>query len=206
MKDVPWNARLSRRLEGVALILISVSAILFQRSATSAWAEAHAVNGHRLLISPIGVQDWGTDSSERPIAECRWWPKLGDEALCARASGGEAAMSNVRRAYPFTVISLWASVLALFLVALRIPRLPRATGVVVTAAIPVLAASAFYMLATNASPALRMLANADVQVEPRGFASVLGGALLMTIAVGLLLVSRLKARPPQRSPDDFRQD
>jgi hypothetical protein len=200
LKAAPWNTRRSRRLEGVALILISLSAILFQRSATSTWVEAHAANGHRMLVSPIGVQDWGPDTADRPLSECRWWPKLGDQALCELVPNGEAAMSRLRRAYPFAVVSLWMSVLALFLVALRIPRIPRAVGVVVTAAVPVLAVSALYFLATSATLALRVLAHADVRVERGGFVGVSGGALLMTIAVGLLLISRMKARPPETRP------
>jgi hypothetical protein len=185
----------------VALILISLAAILFQRSATATWFETRAAaTNHHLLISPIGLQDWGPATENSALGQCRWWPKLGDAQLCALTPGGEAAMSRVRRAYPLTVISLWTSVLALFLVALRIPRIPRAIGVVVTAAVPVFAVSALYFLATSASLALSVLASADLQAELPGFASVSGGALLMTIAVGLLLISRMKARPPETRP------
>lgn len=176
------------------MLLIALSAILFQRSATSTWAEGRAANMHRVQVSPIGIRDFGPDASDAPIAECRWWPKLGDEALCAIAPGGEADMARIRRAYPLTVVSLWTSVLALFLVALRIPRRAPATGIVVTMIVPVFAVLALWSLASSGRRALTVLASSNISVEPLGFGVMFAGALFMAIAGGLLVSSRIVRR------------
>ena len=101
-------------------------------------------------------------------------------------------MTRLKRAYPLTVVSLWTSILALFLVALRVPRSATVIGLLVTAAVPILAASALWSLASSAGSALSVLQNANLHVAQRGFASMFGGALLCALAVGLLLVSRMK--------------
>jgi hypothetical protein len=176
------------------MLLIAVSAILFQRSASSTWMEARAATGHQLRISPIGIEDHGPDTSFGPVAQCRWWPKLGDATLCALAPGGEQVMSIVRRAYPLTVVSLWTSVLALFLVALRIPRRAPAAGMVVTMTVPVMALVALWSVASGARRALAVLAEAGASVQPIGFGSMFAGALFMAIAAGLLVSSRIFRR------------
>ena len=186
------NLRGARRLEGIALLLIAVSALLFQQSVIRPWAEGRTAAGNRLQVSPIGVADHGAGTTGTPPVECRWWPRVGDAKLCEVAPGGEGAMTRLRRAYPLAVAALWTSVLALFLVALRVPRSVPVVGPLVTAAVPILAVSALWSMASAAGNALSVLRNADLQVAQRGFASMFGGALLCALAVGLLLVSRMK--------------
>jgi hypothetical protein len=190
----PGKPRFARMLEGIAMVLVAVSAILFQRSATSSWAEAVSATGHRVLVSPIGIQDWGPDSAIRPISECRWWPTLGDAALCELAAGGNDDLAKVRRAYPLTFVALWVSVLALFLVALRIPRQLPSAGIVVTAAVPVIATYALWQFSSGFRNAFVALQNAQTTVVPMGFGVMFLGALLMAIAVGLLITSRVLKR------------
>ena len=101
-------------------------------------------------------------------------------------------MTRLRRAYPLTVASLWTSVLALFLVALRIPRSAPFVGTLATAAVPILAASAIWSLSSSASAALSVLQNANLHVAQRGFASMLAAAVLSTLAVGVLFASGMK--------------
>lgn len=101
-------------------------------------------------------------------------------------------MTRLRRAYPLTVAALWTSVLALFLVALRVPRSAPFIGLLATMAVPVIAVSALWSLASSANGALIALQNANMHVAQRGFASMFAGALLTAIAVGLLLVSGMK--------------
>ena len=192
MNTTPGNPRIARRLEGIALLLIAVAALLFQQSVIRPWAEGRAAEGNRLAVSPIGIADHGPGTSDTPPVECRWWPRVGDAKLCEVAQGGEAAMSRLRRTYPLAVASLWTSVLALFLVALRVPRSVPIVRLLVTAAVPILAVSALWSLASSAGSALSVLQNANLHVAQRGFASMFGGALLCALAVGLLLVSRMK--------------
>jgi hypothetical protein len=176
------------------MLLIALSAIFFQRSATSSWAAAQAADGHRLLVSPIGIQDWGPDTASRPLAECRWWPKLGDAALCELAPDGERAVAKVRRAYPLTFVALWTSVLALFLVALRLPKQLPSAGLLVTAAAPVIAIIALFDFASNFRGAFTVLQTASTTVVPMGFGIMFLGAFLMALALGLLITSRVLKR------------
>ena len=165
--------------------------LLFQQAATRPWAEGRAPAGNRLELSPIGVADYGLGTSGTAPVQCRWWPRIGDATLCEVAPGGEAGMTRLRRAYPLTVAALWTSVLALFLVALRVPRSAPFIGIVATTAVPVIAVSALWSL-SSASGALSALQNANMHVAQRGFASMFAGALLSAIAVALLLVSGMK--------------
>jgi hypothetical protein len=188
VNPTPGNPRVARRLEGIALLLIAVSAILFQLSATRPWAEGRSAYGNRLEVSPIGIDDFGL-SSDTARVQCRWWPQVGDATLCEVRPNGEAAMTRLRRAYPLAVTALWTSILALFLVALRIPRSAPFVGTLATMAVPVLAVSALWSLASSFTGALSALENASMHVAQRGFASMFAGALMTAIAVGLLLVS-----------------
>lgn len=200
LPTLPANQRLSRRLEGIALILIAIAAILFQQAATRPWAEGRGPAGNRLAVSPIGIADYGLGTTGTAPVECRWWPKVGDEALCELAPDGEAAMTRLRRTYPLAVVSLWTSILALFLVALRVPRSATWIGVIATAAVPLLAVSALWSMASSFGVALSALQQATLHVSQRGFASMFGGALLGAIALGLLLVSRMKGAPTTTLP------
>jgi hypothetical protein len=188
VNTTPGNPRVARRLEGIALLLIAVSAILFQLAATRPWAEGRSAFGNRLEVSPIGVADFGLNSDTARV-QCRWWPRIGDPTLCEVAPDGQAAMTRLRRAYPLAVAALWTSVLALFLVALRIPRSAPFIGILATMAIPVLAVTALWSLASSFTGALSALLGANMHVARHGFASMFAGALMTAIAVGLLLVS-----------------
>jgi hypothetical protein len=94
-------------------------------------------------------------------------------------------------------VSLWSSVLALFLVALRIPRVFQGLGLIVTAVIPAIAGAAIWSLTDAAPRALTALAGTSASVIPRGFGSISGGALLMVIAAVLLLVSSVRGLTPK---------
>ena len=104
-------------------------------------------------------------------------------------------MTRLRRVYPLTVAALWTSVLALFLVALRVPRSAPMIGTLATMAVPVFAASALWSLASSAGVALSALQSADVHLAQGGFASMVAGALLSAIAVGMLVLSEMKRAP-----------
>jgi hypothetical protein len=186
VNPTPGNPRVARRLEGVALLLIALSAILFQLAATRPWAEGRSAFGNRLEISPIGVADFGL-ASPTAKAQCRWWPRIGDATLCQVDE--EAAMTRLRRAYPLAIAALWTSVLALFLVALRIPRSAPFIGILATMAVPVFAVSALWSLASSFTRALVALEGANLHVAQHGFGGMFAGALMTAIAVGLLLVS-----------------
>ena len=147
-----------------------------------------------MLISPIGIQDWGPDSAVRPIAECRVWPKLGDAALCELAANGEDDLVKVRRAYPLTFAALLVSVLALFLVALRLPRQLPSAGLLVTAVGAVIATVALWQFASGFRNAFAVLQNARTTVVPLGFGIMFLGAFLMALVVGLLITSRVLKR------------
>lgn len=189
MKERPSTPRKRRTIEGVALILIAVSAILFQRSATASWAEARTAQGLRIEVSPIGLAEHGPSSTR----QCRWWPHVGDAELCAVAADGKASKSQVRRAYPLAVIALWSSVLALFLCALRVPRGAPWIGIGVTASVPIVGAFAIWSLQA-ATKAFVSLAGVELYFANGGFASILGGAVLMGIAAALLLFSESHQR------------
>ena len=104
-------------------------------------------------------------------------------------------MTRLRRVYPLTVAALWTSVVALFLVALRVPRNAPVVGMLATMAVPVLAGSALWSLASSATAALTAVQGANLHFAQRGFGGVGAGALLTIIAVGLLLVSGMKRAP-----------
>lgn len=176
------------------MLLLAVSAILFQRSATAPWAEAQRTDGGRIAVTPIGLAQHEPGTTGTPSATCRWWPRMGDAELCRIRPGADDAVTTLRRAYPLTVSALWTSVFALFVVALSIPRSAPWTGTVVTAAVPVLALGALWSFATGAGAALSVLTDLTMHVAPRGFGPMFGGAMLSAAALGLLLVSRFVKR------------
>ena len=98
-------------------------------------------------------------------------------------------MTRLKRAYPLAIAALWTSVLALFLVALRIPRSAPFIGILATMAVPVFAVSALWSLASSFTRALVALEGANLHVAQHGFGGMFAGALMTAIAVGLLLVS-----------------
>jgi hypothetical protein len=176
-------------LEGVALLLLAVSALLFQRSATAPWVEARVADGRRIQVSPIGIVDFGLGTSGTAPTECRWWPKLGSEELCAETPGGARAMASLRRAYPFVVVALWTAILGIFLTALRIPHVPRAAGVVIAASLPILAMVAMRGVWVASSEALAALAGLSLQPLAAGFGSIVVGAICSAAAAVLLILS-----------------
>lgn len=189
MRPPPGNPRRSRILEGVALLLLAVSALLFQRSATIPWAESRAADGSRVQVSPIGLTDFGLGTSGTAPTECRWWPKLGSEELCAVATDGGEAVKWLRRVYPLVVIALWTAVLAIFLNALRIPHVPPSIGVVVAAVPFVLALFAMHGIFIAATSALAALAGLTLHPLGTGFGAVAAATTCSAAAVILLLFS-----------------
>ena len=166
-------------------MLITVSAILFQRSATASWIELASSDGTQYRVSPIGVVESRSSGSS---TECRWWPKLGNDQLCAiNDTGGTEHMTWLRRAYPLTVVALWASVLALFLNALRVPRQAPTFGVLVTAALPVLAGIAIWSMWNGAPLALAVLEGLSPQPILGGLGPI-GVATALTASAAVLLV------------------
>lgn len=171
------------------MLLLAVSALFFQRSATTQWVEARAADGRRIQVSPIGIVDFGLGTSGTAPTECRWWPKLGSEELCAEAPDGARAMKSLRRAYPLVVVAMWTAILAIFLTALRIPHVPRAAGVVIAATLPILAMLAMRGVWVASSEALTVLAGLSPQPLAAGFGSVVLGAVCSAMATVLLILS-----------------
>lgn len=200
MKLPPGNPRLSRILEGIALLLLVASALLFQRSATTPWVEGRAADGRRLQVSPIGLTDFGLGTTGTPATECRWWPRLGNEELCAVAPDGEMQMKWLRRAYPFVVIAMWTCVLALFLIALRIPRQAQSLGLIVSEAIPAMGLLALWALGSQSSRALVALGGLSLKPVMPGFA-IMVSATACSAAVGVLLVLSRRFRTDKSGRD-----
>jgi hypothetical protein len=179
-----------RFIEGIALLLLAVSAILFQRSATAPWTESTAADGTRYAVSPIGVTAFTGDGSS-PVTECRWWPRLGNQQLCALNDiGGPQQMTRLRRAYPLTVFALWASVLALFLNALKVPRQARGIRSALALAPTVLGLVAFWSVWSGAPRALAVLEGLAPSPVWRGAGPVLLAILFTATAAALLATSR----------------
>lgn len=177
-----------RTRTGIALLLLAVAAIAFQQGTTRTWANADVPAGERILVSPIGLVRASGEEPHAPIAECRWWPRLGDPVLCAP---GEASdMEWVRRAYPLSVIAIWTSVLALFLNALRVPRRLPSLGVLAAAAAASLGVIAVWSLLGHAPSALEVLAGASLQVTGAGFVAMCVGTAAAAAAALLLAGQR----------------
>jgi len=169
-------------------VLLTISAILFQRSATSSWIELASSDGSRYRVSPIGMVEARSTGSS---TECRWWPRIGSTQLCAiNDTGGTENMTWLRRAYPLTVIALWASVLALFLNALRVPRQAPTLGVVVTAALPVIGGLAIWSVWNGAARALSVLEGLSPQPVVGGLGLIGAATMLTTIAAVMIVVAR----------------
>ena len=173
----------------MALLLLALSALFFQRSATAPWAETRVADGRRLQISPIGLADLGPGSSGTAPTECRWWPKLGSQELCAVTAGSTSEVTWLRRTYPLVVVGLWTAVLAIFLNALRLPLVPRGAGVIVAMALPLLAVLAFRGVFIGAPRALAAVAGLSLEPVAAGFGSIAAAAICSTIATVLLVLS-----------------
>lgn len=135
------------------------------------------------------MTDFGRGTSGTTPTQCRWWPKLGSEELCAANAGAERDVSRLRRTYPLVVIALWTAVLAIFLNALRIPQVPRTAGVIVAMSLPLLALLAHRAIFNSAPRALSVLAGQSLAPVPAGVAAIVTAATCSTIAVVLLVLS-----------------
>jgi hypothetical protein len=184
-----------RRRIGIALLLLAVAAIAFQQGATRSWGFADVPAGDRIIVSPIGLVRADGEAPHAPIAECRWWPRLGDPELCAPADG-TSAMAWVRRAYPLAVAAIWTAVLALFLNALRIPRSLPSLGVLAAAAAASLGALAIWSLLGHAPDALAVLAGSTLGVTTAGFAAM--GIGTVAAAAAALLLAGQRREPAVR--------
>jgi hypothetical protein len=184
-----------RTRTGIALILLAVAAIAFQQGTTRAWAYADVPAGERILVSPIGLVRASGEEPHAPIAECRWWPRLGDPVLCAPSETGDG-MEWVRRAYPLSVIAIYTSVLALFLNALRVPRRLPSLGVLAAAAAASLGVIAIWSLLGHAPLGLGVLAGASLQVTRVGFVAMCVGT--GAAAAAALLLAGQRRRPALR--------
>ena len=100
-------------------MLMIVSAVTLQRSATSPWGSARGATGSRIEVTPIGLYRTVTGSA---LQSCRWWPTTGDAALCRMAPGAEQSFQRLKAAYPFLQVGFWGAIAALFLIVLRVPR------------------------------------------------------------------------------------
>ena len=170
--------------------MLVFAAILFQGSATSSWIETTAADGVRYQVSPIGVRQY-RDTGTRLESECRWWPRLGSQQLCAvNDVGGATQMKWLKRAYPLTVAALWTAVLALFLNALRVPRQAPSIQVIAALAPSVLGSVALWSMWSGATRALAVLEGLSPQPVMNGFGPVLAATVFSTTAAVLLLVSR----------------
>lgn len=169
--------------------MLAISALCFQRSATAPWAEARAGDGRRLQLSPIGIADFGLGTSGTAPTECRWWPKLGNEELCAISADAEREVTWLRRTYPYVVIALWTAVLAIFLNALRIPHVPRAAGVIVAMVLPMFAALAYRGIFMGAPRALAVVSGLSLDPVATGFGSIAVAAVCSAIATVFLVLS-----------------
>jgi hypothetical protein len=183
-----------RTRAGIALLLLAVAAIAFQQGSTKTWAWADVPAGDRILVSPIGLVRASGEEPYAPIAECRWWPQLGDPVLCAPAE--TSGMEWVRRAYPLSVIAIWTSVLALFLNALRVPKRLPSLGVLAAAAAASLGIIAIWSLLGHAVTGLGVLAGATLQVTRVGFVAMCVGTA--AAAAAALLLAGQQRRPALR--------
>jgi hypothetical protein len=188
----------ARTRSGIALLLLAVASIAFQQGATRAWAFADVPAGDRIVVSPFGLVRASSDAPHAPIAECRWWPRLGDPVLCEPAASG-SAMSWLRRAYPLSVVAIWTAVLALFLNALRVPRSLPFLGVLAAAAAASLGVVATWSLLAHAVGALSVLAGSTLRVTTAGFAAMCLGTVASAAAALLLAGSRRQPGVPSGS-------
>ncbi len=99
-------------------------------------------------------------------------------------------MKWLRRAYPLTVAALWTAVLALFLIALRIPRQAPVVQVIAALAPSVLGSIALWSMWSGATRALAVLEGLTPQPVLSGFGPIVTATVFATTAAVLLLVSR----------------
>ncbi len=169
---------------GIALLLLGVAAIAYQRGATRPWLQASPSDGTVIVVTPVGVT---RTSGDTIVSECRWWPRYGNTALCAGTDG--RTVPSVRRAYPLTIIALWSSIAALFVAALAVPRRLPGLPAMIAAATSLLAVLAVWSMGKSA-PGLQALAGSSVRFSGSGIVAVGAAAALTTLAALLLLGAR----------------
>lgn len=175
----------ARRLAGLALLLLVAAAVALQRSATRSWASARPADGSMLLLSPIGLRQVGPGATTQ---ECRWWPRLGSESLCAAVPGQEAALARLRRAYPLVVIAMWTAVAVLFLAVLRIPR--RAPWLAPVAGVVASASAAAAAVSLGRGGQALAAVDGAIRFTEGGFMAAAGAAVALAVASGLLHAAR----------------
>ncbi len=171
----------------IAALLIALAAFFLQRGATLGWGTAVTPDAAVFRFSPIGMERIASVDATGGTASCRWWPKGGDERLCAVATGGEGAARRLRLAYPALTVALWVAVAALFLQVLRLPRSPMARAAI-TWVVGILATAAIMLLATNAPRALVALAGARLRFGAVGFTLVAAAAVCAGVSGTLELL------------------
>jgi hypothetical protein len=149
----------------LAGVLLALAAFALQQSATRAWGRGVAADGSALVVTPVGLSRRAPGDAR--AADCRWWPRYGDPALCAAAPGGEGAHDRLRLAYPALLVALWLSVATLFLVVLRLPR-PRWVRVSLSLLVAVLVGAGAVLLVSGATTGLAALRDAAVHFTAPG--------------------------------------
>lgn len=159
-----------------------VCAILLQRAATGEWGTTPEVNGSHVLVSPVGVSVVaGTTSTD-----CRWWPVHGDPQLCGATAGAESAFARIRTTYPLLQIALWLSIVALFLVVLRVGH--RALAPIATLLVCLCSLAAVSFMVFESATTLAALAGKTVQFTQLGALAAYGA--LVTSAISTVLIAR----------------
>ncbi len=168
-------------------VAIFLTAVALQRACTQPWGRAAAPDGTTFELSAVGLSRLGRSVADSRT-DCRWWPRYGDEALCAPAASGAAAFSGIRRAYPMMQVALWLAVLALFLQALRVPRNRFVQGAVPAAACA-LSWSAILALSRGATFGLAALADAPLHLSLQGYRGAVAATALSALSAILVVVS-----------------
>lgn len=179
--------RLRRLLSAVAIFL---SALALQRACTLAWGIGVSAGSH-VHLTVMGLTRRPA-SADRPVVDCRWWPRYGDATLCAVSPGATAAAGRLRAAYPLLQVGLWLSVASMFLQALRVPRSRTAQ-----AALPALVAAltvAAVLFVRQGAAALAALDGIPMHFAGAGFVAAVAAAALAAASAALL------ATTPPREP------
>lgn len=180
--------RLRRLLSAVAIFL---SALALQRACTLAWGRGVAAGSH-VHLTVMGLTRRPA-SADRPVVDCRWWPRYGDATLCAVSPGATAAAGRLRAAYPLLQVGLWLSVASMFLQALRVPR-SRAAQAALPALVAALTVAAVLFVRQGAAAALAALDGIPMHLSGAGFVAAIAAAVLAAASAALL------ATTPPRGP------
>lgn len=176
----------------VSAIAMFLCALSLQWAATAPWGEAAAADGTRYRISPIGIAHVvAPNEPSTPTIDCRWWPKVGTQSLCAVVTGYENAYKRLRLVYPGVQVALWMSVAAIFLQALRIPK-SRTPHVVFTLVLLAIIVAVIATLRTAPGQALDVLQGIELRFSSLGF--LLGSAAAALSLLSLFLLAEPTSR------------